>query len=218
MPSRGPSEHGHERALRERGHLADRCDPDLMQPAGGDGADAPEPLDREGVEKLELAIGLHDEQAVGLGDAARHFREELRPRHADRDRQADPLADVAPQAHGDRGGTTREPSHPAHVEERLVDRHAFDERRRVLEDPVDRLARLDVGGHPRRDDDRVRAQAASRRSAHGRTDAVRLGFVARREHDSRADDHRPAAQARVVSLLDRRVERVDVGVENRRLG
>ena len=144
LPSGGPPEHGHERALRERGHLADGCDPDLMQPAGGDRADAPEPLYREGVEKLELAIGLHDEQAVRLRDAARDLREELRPRDADRDRQADPLAHVPPQAHGDRGGATRKPSHPAHVEERLVDRHSFDERCRVLEDPVDRLARLDV--------------------------------------------------------------------------
>ncbi len=68
-----------------------------------------------------------------------------------------------------------------------------------------------------RDDDRVRAQAARLRAAHRRAHAVRLRLVARGEHDARPDDHRPAAQPRVVALLDRRVERVEVGVQDRRL-
>ena len=62
------------------------------------------------------------------------------------------------------------------------------------------------------------ASGHSRRAcatAHRRADAERLGLVAGREHDAAADDHRPAAQARVVALLDRRVERVEVGVEDR---
>jgi hypothetical protein len=35
-----------------------------------DGADAQEPLDRERMEKRELAVGRHEQQAVGLRDAA----------------------------------------------------------------------------------------------------------------------------------------------------
>ena len=58
--------------------------------------DAPEPLDRQRVEEVELAVRRHDEQAVGLRHAARDLGEELRPRDADRDRQADLLA--APRA------------------------------------------------------------------------------------------------------------------------
>ena len=54
-----------------------------------------------GCRNAELAVGRHDEQAVGLGHRARHLGEELRPRHADRDRQADLLAHLAPQPHGD---------------------------------------------------------------------------------------------------------------------
>ena len=115
-------------------------------------------------------------------------------------------------------GASSKPSHPTDVEERLVDRHAFDERRGVLEDLEDRLARLDVRRHSRRDDDRRRAETASSRPTHRRSHAVGLRLVARREHDSRADDHRPAAKTWVVSLLDRRVEGVDVGVKDRRLG
>ena len=48
-------------------------------------------------------------------------------------------------------------------------------------------------------------------------DAEGLGRVARREHDSAADDHGPPAQARIVALLDGREERVDVGVQYGRL-
>ena len=55
------------------------------------------------------------------------------------------------------------------------------------------------------------------RAAHRGADAERLRLVAGGEHDPAADDHRPAAQARVVALLDRRVERVEVGVQDRRL-
>ena len=115
--------------------------------------DAPEPLDRERMEEVELAVGLDDEQAVGLRDAARHLRQELRPRHPDRDRQADPLAHVATQPRRDLRGRSRQPLHPANVEERLVDRERLDERRRVLEDGEHRLAGLRVRAHPRLDDD-----------------------------------------------------------------
>jgi len=46
---------------------------------------------------------------------------------------------------------------------------------------------------------------------------LRLGLVAGREHDPCTDDHRQSAQARIIPLLDRREEGVDVGVQDRRL-
>ena len=52
--------------------------------------------------------------------------------------------------------------------------------------------------------------------AHRRAHPVRLRLVARGEHDPAADDHRPPAQPRVVALLDRGVERVEIGVQDRR--
>ena len=70
---------------------------------------------------------------------------------------------------------------------------------------------------PRWDDDGVRAQTAGLAAAHGGLHAVPLGLVAGGEHDPTTDDHRPAAQRRIVSLLDRRVERVEIGMEDRRL-
>ena len=55
-------------------------------------------------------------------------------------------------------------------------------------------------------------------SAHRGAHAVGLGFVARGEHDAAADDHRPSAQRRVVTLLDGCVERIEVSVQDGRRG
>ena len=61
---------------------------------------------------------------------------------------------------GDLGWGARNPSQTADIEERLVDRQPFDERCGVVEDREHRLARLGVGRHTGRDDDRTRAQPA----------------------------------------------------------
>ena len=88
-----------------------------------------------GMEERQLAVGRHHEQPVGLGHAAGHLGEELGPGHPDRDGQADVLADVAPQPRGDLRGRAGDPPQPADVEERLVDRQPFDQRRRVARTP-----------------------------------------------------------------------------------
>ena len=62
----------------------------------------------------------------------------------------------------------------------------------------------------------MRAEPPCLPPAHRGANAVGLGLVAGGEHHASADDHRPAAQARIVPLLDRREERVEVGVEDRR--
>jgi hypothetical protein len=42
----------------------------------------------------ELAVRRHDKQAVGLRDAARNLRQELRARHTHRDRKTDTRSHV----------------------------------------------------------------------------------------------------------------------------
>ena len=114
-------------------------------------------------------------------------------------------------------GVPDDPPQPADVEERLVDRDALHQRRRVVEDLEDRPAGLGVRRDPglttMAPGHRRRAWAPPIADAH----AERLGLVAGGQHDAAADDHRPAAQARIVPLLDRGVERVEVGVQDRRL-
>ncbi len=122
------------------------------------------------------------------------------------------------QPHSDVDRRSGDPPHPAHVQKRLVDREPLHQRRGVVEDSVDRLACLGVGGHARPHHDRVRTQPAGLPTAHRGADAVGLGLVAGCQHHTAADDHRPSTQAGIVSLLDRRVERIQVGVENGRLG
>ena len=69
--------------------------------------------------------------------------------------------------------------------------------------------------------DAVRARLARPRHRHRRVHAERARLVARVPHDAPvaepADDHRLAAQRRVVELLDRREERVEVDVQDRRV-
>ena len=122
------------------------------------GPDAPQPLDRQRVEEVELAIGRHDQQAVGLAHAARHLGEELGAGHADGDRPARPGR--GPRARSCAAISTGVPDDPpqaAHVQERLVDRDALDQRRGVARTP--RTPR----GWPRRRP----TSGAGRRSASG---------------------------------------------------
>ena len=165
-------------------------------------------------------VGRHDEQAVGLCDAARDLGEELGPRDPDRDRQADLARARARRSRAAiSAGVPGDPAHPAHVEERLVDRQrprrpATCPRRprrppcSPPSTPSIRGGTTTACGHSRR------ASPAAHRALH----AERLRLVAGREHHAAADDHRPPAQPRVVALLDRREERVEVGVEDRGLG
>jgi hypothetical protein len=103
------------------------------------------------------------------------------------------------------------------VKERLVDRERLHQGRRLLEDREHRLAGLRVGLKPRPHDDRLGAELPRLAAAHGRAHAARLGLVAGSQDDASADDHGPSAQRRLIALLDRGVERIQVGVQNRRL-
>jgi hypothetical protein len=213
----GPPEHRDELGLGERRDLLHRFDAALTQLLGGDLADTPEPLDGKRVEEGELVPRRHDQEAVRLGNSARHLRKELGGGHTDGHGQPDSLAYVAPQADGDLAGRPRDPLHAAHVEEGLVDRKSLDQRRGVVEHLEHRLARLDVDRHPRRHHDRLRAETARPPTAHSAVDAKGLGLVARRQHDPTADDDRPAPQARIIPLLHRGEEGVGVRMEDRGL-
>ena len=94
---------------------------------------------------------------------------------------------------------------------------ALDQSGRSLEHLEDGLARLRVCRHPWFDHDRARTQPARLPDAHRRAYTECLRLVAGGEDDAAADDHRPAAQPRVVSLLNRGEEGIEIGVEDRSL-
>jgi hypothetical protein len=74
VPARPPTEQGHEGRLGELRDLTDGRDPPLAELAGGRRPDAPEPLDRERVEKRELAVTSRPSGlATPLATLARNF-------------------------------------------------------------------------------------------------------------------------------------------------
>ena len=169
-----------------------------------------------GERRARPRVGTRQEP-VGLGDCAGDLGKVLRAGDADGDGQPETLARGAAETDGDLPRRAGDPLHAPDVEEGFVDREPLDGRRRVLEEGVERAARLRVRGHPRRDDERVRAEPSGLPSAHRGPDAVRLRLVAGGENDAAADDHRPSTQAGIVALLDRREERVGVGMQDRRV-
>ena len=217
VPSRGGAEHRHQRARRQPRHLADRGQAVGVQLGRRLGPDAPEPLDGQRVEERGLAVGRHHQQAVGLGARARHLGEELGAGHADGDGEAHLVADGAAEAGGDLGRGARRAPQTAHVEERLVDRDALDQRGGALEHREHGPARLGVRRHAGLDHHGVGAQQAGLAAAHGAAHAARPGLVAGGHDHPAPDDDRAPAEAGVVALLDRREEGVEVGVQDRGL-
>ena len=124
---------------------------------------------------------LHEQQPVRLGHARGDLGQELRPRDADRDRQPDLVAHPLPQPRGDLDRRARDPPHPAHVDERLVDRQPLDHRRRVVEDREHLLAT--PASTPRSAAARrspAGTAARAYRARHRGLDPERLRLVARR--------------------------------------
>ena len=132
------------------------------------------------------------------------------------------MADTVADRGGDVLGLAEQAAHAGDVEERLVDRQLLDERGDRIEDRHDFAALVAVAAHARRQEYCMRAGGAGPRHRHRRVDAEPARLVARRADHSpsteTADDHGPAAQPRVVELFDRGEERVEVDVQDRRVG
>ena len=209
----GAAEQRHELVLASRATCADGRDPVRVQLAGGDRADAPQPLDRQRMQERELGAGGTTSRPSGFATAlatlarnlvgatptvigsptssstraaaARRSRAASRRSAACRGRRGTPRRSTAPRpAASCRGRRRTPPCSPPSTPPSAADH------------------------------DRVRAQPPRPPPAHRRPHPARLRLVAGRQHHAAADDHRPAAQPRIVALLDRRVERVEVGVQD----
>ena len=137
VPARRLAERGHQLRLAQLRRLADGLQPERVQLARRRRPDAPDPLDRQREEELELALGLHDEQPVGLRGPARDLGQDLRPGDADAERQPGVLAHLPAQPRGELG---RRLVAARHVEERLLERPGLDDLREAVEDGEHRLA------------------------------------------------------------------------------
>jgi hypothetical protein len=211
----GPEQRSERRHV-EPGDLGDGRDPGRVELAGAHPPHAPQGAHRQRVQERELPARADEEQPVGLGHRARHLGQELGRGDADGDREIKLVAHLAPQPSRDLQRGPRDGLQAPDIEERLVDRQRLDERRGPPEDLEHRPAGGGVGGEPRRDHDRLRAHHPRPAAAHRRPHPAGPRLVAGGQHDPATDDHRTAAQRRVIALFDRCVERVEVGVEDRR--
>src|SRR5262245_37416730 len=103
---------------------------------------------------------------------------------------------------------------PRHVGEGLVDGDALYGRREIAQDCDGGIAEPLVFVEMSADKNEIGTELPRAPSRHAASYAEGPRLVRGREHDSPADRNRLAAQARVKQLFDRRIEGVEVRVEN----
>ena len=140
-------------------------------------------------------------------------------RDADRCRQSRTLVDALLDLARHVLAAAEESAARGHVEEGLVERQAFDEVRELAENLEDLRGDLAVALEARRDDHGLRAAPERLAHRHCGMHAETAHLVAGGGDDAApagaADDHRLARELRAVVLLDGRVERVHVDVQDR---
>ena len=214
VPGR-PADRIDKLVLLERRNISHLDKPASLQFRRRHRSDAPERFYREGVEELQLQTGLDDEQPVGLGNRACNFREELRRCDADAQRQSDLASNPFAQRLRNRAAITNQPPQTGHVDEGLIDREPLNLRRRFPEDLEHRLTGLGIRAHPSGDDDGVGTQALRFANARRTANAPAFGLVTRSGDDAHTHQHRATAQRWIVALLHGRVERIEIGMQDR---
>ena len=169
------------------------------------------------MQELEFFIGWNLQQPIGFGHPAGHLGQELGSRDADRDLQPDLVQHPLAQPDGNVNRAARHPAQASDVKEGLVDRQPLDQWCGLREHFEDRPAGRGVGRESRRYHDRVGADPPCGETAHRRPHAERLGLVAGGQHNATADDHRLSPQTRIVALLHRCEERIEIRMQNARL-
>ncbi len=210
---------------------------ELLQVADGSHARHAEPLRRRRADtgdhrhlhrrqEVRLGAGRHHDDPVGLVEVAGDLRDQLR--RTGSHRRGQPAArgvDRILQLPADRGHLVdADTGHAggAQVDEGLVQRQGLHQWRQGPHPRHHRRARRPVRVEPPTQERRVRAARPGLRGRHRRAHAVRPRLVRRRGHHAAqadpADHDGFAPQRRLVALLDRGEERVQVDMQDRRLG
>jgi len=192
-----------------------------MQALLGLRADAGDSAHGKGSKEVRFGAGRDQDQPVRLSRAARDLRYELGGGRAHRCRQSDLGVDLKLDATRDLlgigGAMTRA---RGDIEVGLVQADAFDQLwgGEPAEDLVDLAAGLAVFGSFGADHRELRAKLHRLVERHRRANAERARFVGR-THDNRAaraprNRYGNPAQLRIISLMHRCVEGVDVDMED----
>ena len=193
--------------------------PDADESLLGRGADTGDGAHGHGGDEVEFVVGVDDPRPVGLGGLAGELGEELRRAHAHRGGQ--PLGAAfkfRPEPVDALGEFVVGPAAGFKVDERLVEAERLHPRGDLAEEVHDDQRRRAVGREPAAEEGRVPGASPGLGSGHGGADPELPGLVGGRRHDATrpgtADDDGLAPQRRLVALLDGRVERVEVEVED----
>ena len=216
MPSRCLAQESHERVDIGSCDILDMGDASVAQLLRSGWAHTPQPFNRQRMQELKFTARFHDQEPIGFADGACDLGQELGRSTTHADGEADFGKDPSTEFCSDDLTRSHEPVKPGDVQECLVDRHGFDLGCGVVEDVKDGLACIGVCLHTWRNFDDVWAQLAGLASIHCGPDTHGPRFVTCRKHDTTANHHWAVSQGGVVSLLDRCIEGIKVGMQDRR--
>src|SRR6266851_6776584 len=156
------------------------------------------------------------QQTVGLRHVAQDFRRHLDRRDADRHHQAGLLEHRAPERSRHFERRAEQASGPGQIEKSLVQRERFHDRAKALEHFAYRPRDFAITRHPAVHEDGLGTELMRLRRRHRGMHSELARLVRGRRDDAAprasADDYRLSAQFGIVELLDRRVERVHIGM------
>ncbi|CDE47760.1 unknown [Sutterella sp. CAG:351] len=180
--------------------------------------DSPEGLNRKLINKAQSVFRLHLKESVRLLPVTRDFREKFIKGNADRRDKREFLSDFTLDSERRFRAARKRNRALRDIQKRFIDRNRLHQRRVAAENSLDCARHFLIALHIRVDEDEIRAQRLRAVGRHSGVNAVTPGFITRgRNHAppfSSADRYRTAPELRVVALLDRRIERVHVDVEN----
>ena len=182
----------------------------------GHRADTPQNFDRQRVEKRRFATWFHHDQSIGLRHRTGNLGQVFGSCHADAEGQTDLGGNPCAEGAGNAWAVADQASKARHVDECFVDGDALDFGRGFAKDLKYCLARLTVGVHTSGYYDSIRTHPLRLTNAGWAPHAGAFCFVTRSCHDPHTDKDGFSAQGRIVSLFYRRIERVEIGVENGR--
>ena len=111
-------------------------------------------------------------------------------------------------------GAAEEVDGPGHVEKGFVDRDPLHPRSEIAKDVDDLVAQALILMELSADEAQAGAEAARPPARHSGLNPEGSGLVGRRQHHTTADRNRQTPQGRIEQLLDGRIERIEVGVQD----
>jgi hypothetical protein len=198
-----------DRAQPRRGGLsqfAKRADAERLDLGRRFRAEAEQLADRQGVQQAGHVLRPHHDEAIGLAQVRGDLRHQLVGGQAHGCGESGAVADALLDLTGNVLRAAERADAGRDVEESFIERQALHQGRELVEDRKDFLRDRAVVGNARGHADRVRATAQCLARRHGRVHPELAHLVARGGDDASptrpADDHRLAAQCRIVALLD----------------